>query len=183
MNRESIFVSAVLLACLLASGCGGSDYSGSSTGLHASFTAEQSAPGPASVSLEPGRATGDTIEVRVRLTDIGDVYGAAFYVVLDPVIASYVSYAAGEVLESDGQVPLYLVDAGQPGRIVVSANRLGPVGGVDVTGSRTLLTLTLRVVGVGVSGATFDSAALYDSQLQPQPMPGIHWFGGEIVGR
>ncbi len=182
MKRESIVGSAVLLACLLASGCGGSDYGGTS-GLQASFTAEQPAPGPASVSLEPGRATGDMIEVRVQLTDIGDVYGAAFYVVLDPAIASYVSYAAGEILEGDGQDPLYLVDAGQPGRIIVSANRLGPVGGIDVTGSRTLLTLTLRVVGVGVSGATFDSPALYDSQLQPQPMPGIQWFGGEIVGR
>ena len=182
MKRGSIAVPAVLLAGLVANGCG-SDNGGLSSSLHASFTAEQPAPGPASVTLEPGRATGDLIEVRVRLTDIVDVYGAAFYVVLDPAIASFVRYTPGEILESDGEIPFYLVDSGQPGRIVVSANRLGPVGGVDVTGSRTLLTLTLRVVGVGVSGATFDAVALYDSQLQPQPMPGIQWFGGEIVGQ
>ena len=182
MNRGAIVSASVLLLCA-AAGCGGSDYGGMSGGVRASFIAEQPSPGPASVSLEPGRATGDMVEVRVRVTDIAGVYGAAFYLVVDPAIASYVRYAPGEVLESDGQVPLYLVDAGQPGRIIVSATRLGPVGGIDVSGSQVLLTLTLRVVGVGVSGTTFDAAALYDSQIQPQPMSGIQWYGGQIAGQ
>ena len=182
MKRETLATAFLLFACLVSAGCGGSD-GGMGSGLQASFTAEQPAPGPASVSLDAGRVSGDLVEVRVRVTDVTDVYGAAFYLVLDPAIASYASYKAGDILGSDGQVPLYLVDAGQPGRIVVSATRLGPVGGIDVSGTRTLLTLNLRVVGVGASGTTFDAAALYDSQLQPQPMSGIQWFGGEIVGQ
>jgi len=175
-------VLAVLFAH--ATGCGGSsDGAVTSGGLQASFTADEPAPGPSSVSLEQAGVAGDLVTLDVRVTDVGGVYGAAFYLVLDPAIATLVRYEPGEILESDGHVPLYLVEAGQPGLVVVSTTRLGPVPAVDVTGRRTLLSLTFRVIGVGASGAVFQAAALYGDELQPEPMPGVRWFGGEIAGR
>ena len=182
VSAQTYIVLAVLAILVVPSGgCGGS--SEMSGGLEASFTAEEPAPGPSSVSLGQAGSSGDRVEVRVQVTDVSGLFGAAFYLTFDPAMATFDGHEPGEILESDGHTPFYLVEEGQPGVIVVSATRLGPVPAVDVTGSRTLMSLRFRVIDVGASGAVFQAGALYGSQLQPEPMPGVSWFGGQIVGR
>jgi len=167
----------------LAVACGSaSDGSAVAPGIQATFLADRSSPESASVSLVQAATAGDLVTVHASVTDVAGLYGAGFYLTVDPAIVAFVRYAPGDVLETGGHSPVYLVDASQPGLIVVSTTRLGAVPAVDVTGTRTLLSLTFRGIGVGACHVTFHGAALYGDQLQPQPMPGIRWYGGEFVG-
>ena len=181
-GRTSALAALAAALAMGAAGCGGS--SGDVwAGIVAGFTAEEPSPGPSSVSLAQADVRNDLVQLRVRVTDVEGLYGAAFYVMVDPTIARLEHHAPGEILEAGPHTPLYLVEEAQPGVIVVSATRLGPVPAVDVVGTRTLLSLTFRVVGIGSCAASFQAAALYGDELQPAPMPGVSWFGGEIVGR
>jgi hypothetical protein len=180
-RRRAIAAGTLAAVLLLAVGCG-SGGGGYASRIAATFVPDRSTPEPASVTLGPGPATDDLVTVHATITDVAGVYGAAFYLLLDPAIASYVSYTPGEVLETGGHSPVYLVDASQPGLVVFSASRLGAVATVDVSGTRRLVSLTFRVGAVGSAPLSFQAAVLYDDQLQPQPLPGIQWFGGTLVG-
>ncbi len=173
---------ALLAATLFVSACGSSGSGTVDPPIQGSFLPERSTPEPASVSLAQSAAFNDLVTVQARVTDVAGLYGAAFYLIVDPAIVTFVGHAPGQVLEAGGQSPVYLVDASQPGVVVVSASRLGAVPAVDVTGTGILLSLTFRVVDVGTGSVAFQGAALYGDQLQPQPMPGIQWYGGAFVG-
>ena len=63
-----------------------------------------------------------------------------------------------------------------------ATNRQGSAPGVDASGTVVLIELRFRVTQAATSQMAFQSPDLLDDQLQPQPIPGIQWFGGTIVG-
>jgi hypothetical protein len=68
-----------------------------------------------------------------------------------------------------------------PGRLVIGVAQTGAGPGVDVTGTATVIRLTFRAVGPGPSRLDFESSrtALGDPDLQD--IPGLTWYGGQIV--
>jgi hypothetical protein len=179
--RCGLAVAALVVVPIVVPGCGSGG--GTTTPrIGAAFVPDRATPEPANVTLAAGAAVDDLVTVHATITDVDGLYGAAFDLTIDPAIATFVSYTPGEVLETGGHVPIYLVNGDQPGLVVFSASRLGPVPPVDVTGTHTLVSLTFRLNQIGSGSVAFQAAALYDDQLQPQPLPGIQWYGGTLVG-
>ena len=183
MKRALPGLLAILLA--LATACGGGGNSsgggGGSTNLNASFTADEPNPGSKTISLSQGSNTNDMVTVRVDVTDTNGIFGAAFDLLYDPAIATFVNWSAGTVLEQGGGSGSYQVGATQSGRLVVGASRQGGDSGTDVSGTKALILLTFRMTQAGSSAAVFDNAALLDDSIQPQPIPGLSLFGGTLV--
>jgi hypothetical protein len=180
--------SALLIVLLLAAtACGSSSGDAASvvtgSSITASFTADQPSPGPDVVSLDEGSRAGDLVTVDIKVTDISDVYGAAFDVAYDSGMATFENWSSGSLLEQGGQTPTYLVNATQPGQLIISVERQGNVGGAEAVGTVTLIRLTFRVTQSGVSPVSFPGIpTLLDSQPQPQPIFVTGWYGGTIVG-
>jgi hypothetical protein len=177
-----------LVACLvLITACGGGGTSavpeppGPSSNIVASFTPDQAAPGPSTVSMKQGTKNGDVVTIEVQVTDTGDVYGVAFDLVYDASNTSYANWSSGSLLEAGGHNPTYQVGTAQPGRLVVVATRSGSVSGADANGSKTIMKLTFRVGEAGAFPVTIENGGLYNDQ-SPQPVPGINWFAGTLTG-
>ena len=113
----------------------------------------------------------------MNVTETLDVFGATFDVVYDAGKAEYRNWSAGEVLESGGHQVSYLVNGDQPGRIVVSATRPKGDSGADISGTKVLVNLTLRVTQAGNSQVGFQNADLTDPQDPPLPINGISFSG------
>jgi hypothetical protein len=176
-----------LVACLaLITACGGGGATATpeppvnSTNVVASFTPDQAAPGPSTVSMKQGTKSGDHVTVEVQVTDTGDVYGVAFDLVYDASNTTYTNWSAGSLLEAGGHNPTYQVGTAQPGRLVVAATR-NAVAGTDASGSKTIMKLTFRVEEAGAFPTTIQNGALYNDQSL-QPVPGINWFAGTLTG-
>lgn len=185
----SLFRYSVLVIVLVAgAACGGSSGDpvpgpgGGSSNLVAGFTPDQPSPGADTVALHEGASTDDIVTVRVAVTDVGGIFGAAFDLTYDPGRASFVNWTSGTLLEQGGHTPSYQVDGRTPGQVVVGASRQGSAPAVDAVGTVPLIELRFRVTQAGTSQIAFQSPDLLDDQLQPQPIPGIQWFGGTLVG-
>lgn len=171
--------------------CGGSGGSGAvpggssgSANVVLTFQPTQPSPGNFTVSMDevPGPAD-DTVAVRVLVTGTSDVFGASFSVAYDETEVEYVQYVPGTLVETNG-TGIYDV-AVQPGLLVVGiAPACGGCSGVDVTTSTRLVDLVFRAVSDSTTGSAlaFTSADLLDSQPPgPSPIPGIVWYGGNLV--
>ena len=127
--RMKMTASIVLAALVLAPGCGGgggeeSATGGSPTTLAAAFLADQFTPGANTVSMSQGNRSGDTVTVKVNLTDTNAVFGVAFDVAFDDTKVTYLGFTKGTALESGGNTPNYTVDGtAQPGRVIVGVSR------------------------------------------------------------
>lgn len=179
---------AVVVMLIAAAGCGGGSNGdtspvpgGGSSNLVASFTPDQPSPGADTVTMQAGSSTNDIAAVRVAVTDVNGIFGAAFDLTYDASRAAFVNWAPGTLLEQGGHTPTYQVDARTPGRLVVGASRQGSVPAVDANGTVALIELLFRSTQAGSSQLAFQSADLLDGQLQPQPIPGIQWYGGTLV--
>ena len=182
----------ILTAILLLSAfaCGGGDSadktvgggSGGSSNLVANFVPDQPAPAANTVAMKKGGASGNLVTIEITVTEVPDVFGIDVDIAYDPSRAQFVNWRGGSLLESGGQSVSYLVDTPQPGRLVVGASRQGgAAGGVDVTGTRTLIEFTYRTIQAGSSGLKFESATLFNSQSPPQRIPGITFAGGTLT--
>jgi hypothetical protein len=133
-----------------------------------------------------GSKSGDTVTVRVAVTNTTAIYGAAFDVTYDATKVTYVSWSAGTLLEQGGHTPTYQValsDPSNPGRVVVVVSRNGNVGTVNASGTVDAVRLTFRVRAKGASRGEFGlSPVLYDGQAPPQPKAGINWTAGTFQG-
>ena len=184
MNR--VFTGLLLVLLVVVTACGGSG-GGESTnptppGLIASFTADEPNPSPDTVAIAKGASSGDLVTLLVNVTNTNGVYGAAFDLLYDATMATYVGWDAGSLLEQGGHTPFYEASTPVPGQVVVAATRQGDVPAVDASGTATLIGLTFRVTKAGGSAVSFEpSAVVLDDQLQPQPLPGINWFGGSLA--
>ena len=192
-------VLAALLGCALSLSCGGGDKM-TSTGLAATFTPASVPPPAGSVTLQAGQVSGDTFQVRVAATDIYDFFGAAFSVtyqntIADPATSSLsvlmVTFtgmnSAGSFLRETGVATDFRVDSTTtPGMLVIVATRLQqspPISGVNVVGTRDLLTLTFRVrrATTGSSIAFAAPQEVCDSRGPVCTPIGVTWSGGTVV--
>jgi hypothetical protein len=180
-------MSALLVSTLvLLAGCGGGGGEESATGgsptLAATFIADQFTPGSNTVSMAQGTRSGDTVTVKVNLTDTPSVFGVAFDVAFDETKITYLGFARGTALENGGNTPNYTVDgSAQPGRIIVGVSRAGSTT-TAVSGTKTVITLNFRVKDAGNFPVSFENAVVTDGQTIPQPIPGISWFAGVLQG-
>lgn len=186
MRRLHTSVLLLILACGVAcSSGGGSGIDDPSTTIVGSFETDTPTPGTNSVSMSQGGATANLVTVSLRVTDVNDIYGAGFDVLFDPTQVTFDSTQPGTILQSGGHTPILLTSQPQSGHLVVSLTRQNGagVGGVNVSGTQTLLSLRMRVTEVGTSSVSFERARLFDSAVQPQEIPGTTWSGGALVGR
>jgi hypothetical protein len=181
-------LTAFLITAAVA--CGGGDSadktigggSGGSSNLVGDFLPDQPAPVANVVAMKKGGASGNLVTIEITVTDVSGLFGADFDVAYDTSRVQYVNWRGGSVLESGGQSVSYLVEAAQPGRLVVGASRQGAAaGGVNVTGTQTMIEFTFRAIQAGSSGVKFESATLFNAQSPPQRIPGITFAGGTLT--
>jgi hypothetical protein len=184
----TIATRTVLVALLLA-GCGsgggggdggGVDDSKNSKSLALVFEPDEPNPGPGTAALGLETASGDTVGLRIGVRGVDDVRSASLDVTYDPSRVDFVDWSAGDLLESSGSKPFYLVSE-QSGRIVIGVSLAGSGPGVDVGASLTLVRLTFRALDDGASHVDFDNMALLDSASTPQEIPGLSWYGGDLL--
>ncbi len=183
--RYAIVISAVLL---LVSACGGGGDGGvvggggSTPSLQASFVPDNPNPTSNDVAMLAGTSADDRVQIRVTLTDVNDVFGAAFDVTYDATAVQLDRWLPGNLLEQSGASPLYFVETPVPGRTVVSAQLLGASSGVNASGTQTLIVLVFRVLRTGSFALGFEAASVSDSQFPPQPIVGLRWSAGTLLG-
>jgi hypothetical protein len=95
------------------------------------------------------------VNVLVTATDVDDFFGSGLRVTYDPSVARFESFSStGSFLRDapfDSGAGLdFRVDSSTPGVLVIVATRLqnagGTASGVDVSGTRTLLSLQFRLL-------------------------------------
>lgn len=185
MRNRLQWLGLILAAMVLHCGGGGDDKgvvpgpgSGSSN-LAGSFTADAPSPGPQTASLAEGEVSNNFVTIEVQVTDTDGIFGAAFDLTYERTFVEFLSWAPGDLLESDGQSALYQVnDVG--GRVAVGASRIG-ASAVDVDGTKTLIHLTFRMIQEGTSQAGFGDMSLLNAESpNPQPIAGLQWVGGQF---
>jgi hypothetical protein len=181
MKRLSFL--SILAIAVVAVSCGSGSDGGSKSNITAGFTPDEPNPGANTVSAAEGSTSGDLVAVVINVTDVADVYGAAFDLTYDPNMATYVGYSGGDLLGPQGSTADYFVNEPQQGELVVYATLLGDVPGVDAVGTVKLIELTFRVEQEGSSALAFQLAGLLENQ-DPDPVPilGISWSGGTLDG-
>lgn len=185
MKRLTAVPLVAILTGLAACGGGGGgpeDIVGG--GVTAGFQPDEAQPGPQTVSMQQGSFSGDEITVDVQIKDTDDVYAATFDVVFNPALVDYLGHDPGTVLEGSGTTPFYSPTEVAPGRLLVVVTLLGPVPGVDVTGSQPLIKLNFRVLDVGQSPITFNLSTSHsvENSLDEDLIPDQDWFGGSAFG-
>lgn len=186
LTLRSALIGAI--ATLTACGGGGGSSNGgvidpSPSPLTAAFQADQVAPNSSQVAMLEGSKSGDVVTVKVTVTGVSGIYGAAFEVSYDSNNAAYVNYSPGSLFEQGGQTPNYTVSTPSPGRVVVGISRVGSVTTTGAGTTATAVNLTFRVKNSGSSRLDFEGgAALLDGQIPNQPLAGISWFGGSLQG-
>lgn len=185
--RMKMGVMLVLAALVLAPACGGGGEEAAGPGgspptIAAAFIADQFSPTSSTVSMAQGTRSGDTVVVKVNLTDTSSVFGLAFDVAFDDTKCTYLGFTKGTALETGGNTPNYVVDgSAQAGRVVVGVARTGS-STAAITGTKTAISLSFRVKDAGTFPIAFENPAVLDGQAVPQPLPGISWFAGALQG-
>jgi hypothetical protein len=173
----------VLLLLPIATACGGGSSSVVTDGgnsLGAGFVPAQPSPGSNTAAMGTGTYGGSTVGIQVTVTDTNAVYGASFRVDYDSTRVQYVGWSPGLLLEQGGQHPTYQVDGHTSGTVFVGASRTGNAPAVNVTSTETLIVLNFRVLQPGDTPLQFADEQLYNGQVPPQSLSGIHWFGGTV---
>jgi len=180
-----------VLGCALSLSCGGGDET-TLTGLAATFMPVSATPPAGSVTLQAGPVSGEAFHVRVAATDVNDFFGAAFRVSYQNTIVSFTGMdSSGSFLRETGVTTDFRVDSTtELGTLIILATRLQqnpPIPGVNVVGTRDLLTLSFFVrsstAGSRIDFATVPAPVVCDSG-QPVCTPITvtePWPGGIVV--
>lgn len=175
----------LLLTLVTAPACGGGSADsgiGNSPSLSASFVPEQPRPAANTVAMLEASKSNDVVNVLVTLSDTPGVFAAAFEVVFNDAQATYLGFGRGAAFEMGGNVPNYTVDgSSNPGRIVIGVARTDGTT-TSIVGLKAIVTLQFRVKEAGTAPITLQNGIVYDGQSTPQPIPGILWFAGAVVG-
>jgi hypothetical protein len=154
---------ALAVAGTACGGGGGGSSDGGTTGgpQTGTFVAADPTPPADSVTLQAGTHSGLVVNVLVSVTDVDDFFGTGFRVLYDATVAQYQTFDASTSFLRDAPfntagAPLqFQVDASTPGVLSVSATRLqnaqGTATGVNVAGTRTLLSLQFVMLKVAQS--------------------------------
>ena len=194
MGRMARLVGAIVLAAA-ASACGGGgggDDGGVVGGPQSgSFSAADTTPPAGSMSLQQGTRSGLVVNVLVSATNVNDFFGAGVRLDYDPAVVRFESSDTSTSFLRDppfggGGAPLqFQVDGSTPGSVIVSAARLqnaqGTATGVNVAGTRTVVSLQFRLlVATNGSPVSLPSAQreVRNSQDAVLTLP---WFSGVFV--
>lgn len=178
----AVLLGLVSIAAACGGGGGGGDkvVGGPTSNLSANFVGDQLSPAANQITLAQQTAFSDVVTVAVWVTDISNVYGAAFDLVYNPSLVRYEGWEPGVLLEQGGYSPNYTVEVPQAGRVVVGVSRMGNVRGANAVGTRTLIRLVFRATAVGSSPVAFQAASLIDDGFPPEEILGTSWFGGTL---
>ncbi len=188
MRRSAILPTAIIAFLLLS--CGGGNNGGGNTPpppppQGATFTPEATPSAPRIIVNGPSSRQVGTITIDVYADSISaPTYGVAFDMDFDPTIVTFNGSQQGVFLDKGFQPQLSYQAATatgaqpNPGKLIVSATRLGNIGGV--TGSGTIISLTFNILNKGgQTSLAFSNNNLLD--VNGQPLPGINWSAGKIT--
>jgi hypothetical protein len=176
-HSTKIFFFACLLAAVIIQGCGRGGGGGGQ--------APTSQPTMAKVSVSPPTGTvnkGDTITRTVEVQNVGNTFYVAFDLTYDPQVIAYVDVEEGSFLsrnEPDSTNLQAALENGTQGKIVFGLTRLG---GGEVSGSGTLLTLHFRAVGSGTTSISLSTPKKFMNGANPSQEVSIDsWEDGTIT--
>ena len=113
-------------------------------------------------------SVGDTVEVKVQVDDVEDLYGIALDVVYPSDVVRFVSCEGGAFLGQDGLETneAFALENGEEGRLVVGLSRIGATEGVNGGG---VVALCWFEVYADATPATLqiENPALLDSRTRP----------------
>jgi general secretion pathway protein D len=116
---------------------------------------------PAAVEAQPG----GQVTVTLRMENAVDLFSAPVQIKFDPNVLQLEEVARGDFLSGDGREVIFTRNILNPaGEAKMMLRRLPGTGGI--TGSGTLVTLTFRVVGQGVTTVTAPQLVFQDSRGQ-----------------
>lgn len=194
-------LAAIAMLALGTTACGGNDNNPAPPGPVASFI-----PGTAtsaSIAQLAGSSSGTTFTIKISATDIPDFFGAAFRIQVDPDFVAYQGLTStGSFLRDGGVTNLdFRADATTvPGQVIVNATRVqnsgGTIPGVNVVGTRELVSVTFRVRTFINPTADANSNGIPDGSMQfvdprevcdsDQPVCtpiAVTWSSGSIAAR
>ncbi|HEX5042562.1 MAG TPA: hypothetical protein VFV75_06625 [Candidatus Polarisedimenticolaceae bacterium] len=184
---------AALVLATAATACGGGGGGSSDGGTTGgpqtgSFLAADTTPPADSVSLQAGTHSGLVVNVLVRVTDVDDFFGTGFRLIYDPTVAQYQTFDSSASFLRDAPfdtagAPLnFEVDASTPGVLTVSATRLqnaqGTATGVNVAGTRTLLSLQFVMLKVTPSSPVTLPGAQREARDSTDTVLPLTWQAG-----
>lgn len=179
-------------AALLLAGChggdgGGGDFTAVSPSAGFSPACDSGSPCFAgSVTLQAGVIAGDMVQIQVVLNRVNTTVGVASLVIgFDATAVDYQGFSEGTAL---GSAPgtVYTLTEPSPGQLV--ATILPPAGGRSVSNDEVMITLSFKVLRIGVTGVTFlnpdvlNGSALYDPGGNMIPLGAGGWSGGQVSG-
>jgi hypothetical protein len=194
---QSLAVAAlVALAVTALPSCGGGSDSSGGSSTSATFTPDNPTPGNSTIAMLAGASTGAAFNVRITVTGVNDLLGAAFRVTYDPVALQFTAIdSSGSVLRQggipDSSLQFLENHTSVPGQIIITATRLDPVasGTVDVVATSDLVVLNFtarRAIAAGDVGGLLAFDASRDVQVCGTPTTcasaaGLTWSGGAVT--
>jgi len=195
-QRLAVAALVALAVTALPSCGGGSDGGSGGTSTTATFTPDNPTPGTNTIAMLAGGSTGAAFNVRITVTGVNDMLGAAFRVTYDPIALQFAGMDDTTSLLRQGGVPndhLTFVEnhTAVPGEIIITAARLDPVasGTVDVGPTADLLVLNFsarRAIAAGDAGGLLGFNATPQLTVCGTPTTcaaagGLTWSGGAVT--
>ena len=158
----------VVLACFgVVFGCGGSsnDNGGMTPTTCVTFV---TAGDPTTFTAVSGSAACSTVEVRILLNDVQNVYGGGFELTFDPAVVRYNGLDTTDShLTSDGRVLFELEPDSNDwpglGTVTIGVTRTPPLDGVDFDASQEFCSLSFsKVANSGSTELTLSELKLQD---------------------
>lgn len=165
------------MAALILQGCGDGGGGGGQT--------PTSQPTMAKVSVSPATGTvnkGDAFIRTVEVQSVGNTYYVAFDLTYDPAVIEYIDAEEGSFLsrnEPDSTNLQAALENGTQGKVVFGLTRLG---GGEVSGGGTLLTLYFKAVGAGTTSISLSTPKKFMNGANPSQEVSIDsWEDGSIT--
>ena len=169
---------------LILSACGGGGGGGGAgspapTGITADFLPTSTTVSSDRIAITKKTVQGDTIILNVGATSLSALSaGAAFDLVFDPNLVSYVSYAPGILYETNSSVSYQVaLQSGTNNRLVVGISQQN---GPGVNGSGMMIQLTFKAIKIGSSNLTIQNNNLLSTSASL--IPGLTWVTGALMG-
>ena len=189
-KRARLLLGLALLVIASACGGGGGGGGGGVIGPStASFAAADPTPPADSISLQQGSRSGLVVNVLVSATGVDDFFGAGFRLLYDPALVRFESSNDAGSFLRDGGTPnaqlQFLVDSSTSGVLNVAATRLqnagGTATGVNVAGTRTLISLQFRLLADTAGSPVTLPAAQREARDSQANQIALTWHAGAFL--
>lgn len=140
----------------------------------------------AEINISPQNLTvikDSEINIQININNVTNLFGAAFDLVFDSNVLSFVSAQKGGFLEQDGKATTLLTNVNSSNTLIVAYSRLAINGSsTGISGSGNLLTLNFKAINQGVSNLVFQNNALCDINSATNCNKiDVNWQGGSII--